>query len=128
MKTSSNTRSHHQRKSLLANVYINIVINPLRDAILSLILIGKGFISANLEAIRDQNITRAKAAIKRVRSIRRSRRSLGVDGICEHVKDVDGNWLENWTDEETRNRVSVWVLIRTVLRTLYLKIVQLLSD
>lgn len=63
--------------------------------------------STNLEVTRDQNITRAKAALERVRSIRRTRRSLGVDGICEHVKDVDGNWLENWTDEESAADTSI---------------------
>jgi hypothetical protein len=32
------------------------------------------------------------------RDLRRSRREAGVDGIRQFVKDVDGDWLENWSD------------------------------
>ncbi len=65
--------------------------------------------SNNFEATRIQNITRAKAALGRVRSLRRTRRSLGVDGICQHIKDVDGNWLENWMDEKSASDASIHV-------------------
>ncbi len=40
------------------------------------------------------------AKVQRARSLRNARRTLGVSGICEHIEDVDGDWLENWTDTQ----------------------------
>ncbi|MBV9387199.1 MAG: hypothetical protein JOZ78_12310 [Chroococcidiopsidaceae cyanobacterium CP_BM_ER_R8_30] len=36
--------------------------------------------------------------------MRQARRELGVNGICHHIEDVDGDWLENWSDPD---KVSV---------------------
>lgn len=45
-----------------------------------------------------EQITRARVALQRSRELKRSRRAMGVDGIRQFVKDVDGDWLDNWTD------------------------------
>jgi len=50
-----------------------------------------------------KNFSRNNAAfinsIQTARVLRHSRRTLGEDGIYQHVEDVDSNWLENWSDE-----------------------------
>ncbi len=56
--------------------------------------------SANFEPVISENVARVREALKRARSLRQSLRTSGIDGIYEHVSDVDGNWLENWTDTE----------------------------
>ena len=56
--------------------------------------------SAQFEPVISENVVRLREALKRARSLRQSLRTSGVDGIYEHVEDVDGNWLENWTDED----------------------------
>lgn len=56
--------------------------------------------SVNLDLLREQKILRALEALQRARSLRHSRGTAGVDGICQHIEDVDGDWLENWTDTE----------------------------
>ncbi|WP_017652637.1 hypothetical protein [Fortiea contorta] len=43
-------------------------------------------------------ISRARVALERARALRHSRRVHDVDGIRQFVKDVDGDWLDNWTD------------------------------
>lgn len=48
-------------------------------------------------------IEAAKAALASVRALRKSRKIAGVDGICDHVKDVEGDWLENWFIEGDNN-------------------------
>jgi hypothetical protein len=48
----------------------------------------------------SENAARLREALKRARSLRQSLRTNGVDGIYDHVEDVDGDWLENWTDED----------------------------
>ncbi len=47
---------------------------------------------------QEEKITRARVALQRSRELKRSRRAMGVDGIRQFVKDVDGDWLDNWTD------------------------------
>jgi hypothetical protein len=47
--------------------------------------------------LKEEKITRAREALEMARSLRRSRREMGVDGIRQFVKDVDGDWLENWS-------------------------------
>lgn len=56
--------------------------------------------SAEFEPVISENVARLREALKRARSLRQSLRNSGVDGIYEHVEDVDGDWLENWTDED----------------------------
>jgi hypothetical protein len=56
--------------------------------------------SAEFEPVISENVVRLREALKRARSLRQSLRTSGVDGIYEHVEDVDGDWLENWTDED----------------------------
>lgn len=55
--------------------------------------------SANSEPVISENVARAREALQRVRSLRESILSKGIDGIYDHVKDVDGDWLENWTED-----------------------------
>lgn len=52
--------------------------------------------------LKEEKITRAREALQMSRDLRRSRRELGVDGIRQFVKDVDGDWLENWSDTSYR--------------------------
>ncbi|WP_414544433.1 hypothetical protein [Nostoc sp. CCY0012] len=54
--------------------------------------------SYQIEVPKEERITRAREALSRARALRRSRRRMGVDGIHQFVKDVDGDWLENWTE------------------------------
>lgn len=56
--------------------------------------------SANSKPVISENVARVREALKRVRSLRESILAKGIDGIYDHVSDVDGNWLENWTDED----------------------------
>jgi hypothetical protein len=62
---------------------------------------GKILMSAKSEVLREQKVVRAAKALQRARSLRNTRRTIGVSGIIEHIEhieDVDGDWLENWTD------------------------------
>lgn len=52
--------------------------------------------AAPIETLEEKNIIEARVALETARALRRSRREFGVDGIRHHVKDVDGDWLENW--------------------------------
>ncbi len=61
---------------------------------------GKILMSAKLEVLREQKVVRAAKALQRARSLRNARRTIGVSGILEHIEDVDGDWLENWTDTQ----------------------------
>ncbi|BAZ13592.1 hypothetical protein NIES4071_54310 [Calothrix sp. NIES-4071] len=56
--------------------------------------------SANFEPVISENVARAIEALQRVRSLRESILAKGIDGIYDHFEDVDGDWLENWTDED----------------------------
>lgn len=55
--------------------------------------------TAQLEMLREKKLDRARKALERARALRRTRRDFGVDGICQHIADVDGDWIENWSDE-----------------------------
>jgi uncharacterized damage-inducible protein DinB len=59
---------------------------------------GKILMSAKSEVLREQKVVRAAKALQRARSLRNTRRTIGVSGIIEHIEDVDGDWLEKWTD------------------------------
>lgn len=48
-----------------------------------------------------QKVSKAKEALQRARALRESRKVFGVDGINQFVDDVDGDWLENWSEEDT---------------------------
>jgi hypothetical protein len=61
---------------------------------------GKILMSGKSEVLREQRFVRASKALQRARSLRCTRRTIGIDGICQHIEDVDGDWLENWTDTE----------------------------
>lgn len=54
-----------------------------------------------LETLRDKNIGRAREALERARALRRARREFGTDGISRYVKNVDGDWLENWSESSS---------------------------
>ncbi len=56
--------------------------------------------SAKLQIIKEMKVERAKVALQKVRSLRQARSVNGVDGICQHIQNVDGDWLENWTEAE----------------------------
>ena len=55
--------------------------------------------TAQLEILREKKIARAREALERARALRSTRRDFGVDGICQHIADVDGDWIETWLDE-----------------------------
>ena len=40
---------------------------------------------------------------------------MGIDAICQFVKDVDGDWLENW-DDITDTEIKTGTIKRPVLR------------
>lgn len=56
--------------------------------------------STDFEPVISENVARLREALKRARSLRQSLRTSGVDGIYEYAEDIDGDWLENWTDTE----------------------------
>jgi hypothetical protein len=49
---------------------------------------------------RAQTICKAREALQKARALRESRQTLGVDGIRQFVDDVDGDWLENWSEKD----------------------------
>lgn len=49
----------------------------------------------------QQKVDKAKEALQRARALRESRKVFGVDGISQIVDDVEGDWLEKWSEEET---------------------------
>ena len=51
-----------------------------------------------LETLREKKSLLAREALERARSLRRARKEFGIDRICHHIKDVDGDWLEKWSD------------------------------
>lgn len=55
----------------------------------------------------EEKITRAREALQRARELKRSRRAMGVDGIRQFVKDVDGDWLDNWTDTAQEENIPI---------------------
>jgi hypothetical protein len=69
-----------------------------RTAILYLAWVNKGMMSTRPEPSSEQRISRARDALQRARDLRISRRTRGVNGIRQFVKDVDGDWLNDWTD------------------------------
>ena len=53
------------------------------------------------EAIPSSDkVERAKAYLNAARSLRRNRRERGVDHVDHYYKDLDGDWLEQWAQEE----------------------------
>ncbi len=38
----------------------------------------------------------ARLALQRVRALRKTRKQFGVNGIHQHITDVEGDWLEMW--------------------------------
>ena len=48
-----------------------------------------------------KHISKAKEALQQARALRESRKVFGVDGISQFVDDVDGDWLEKWSEEDT---------------------------
>jgi hypothetical protein len=53
------------------------------------------------KAIQEQAISTAREALQRVRALRNTRKLSGVDGICQHIENVEGDWLERWHDEDS---------------------------
>lgn len=58
--------------------------------------------TARLEILKEKKLDRARV-------LRRTRRDLGVDGICQHISNVDGDWIENWSDEASLSMKEVRV-------------------
>ncbi|KJH73097.1 hypothetical protein [Aliterella atlantica] len=57
--------------------------------------------TAQTKELRKQKIAKAKEALQRARALRESRKVFGVDGISQFVEDVDGDWLEKWSEDDT---------------------------
>ena len=47
------------------------------------------------------NLSKFKEALQRARDLRRAYRKYGVNAIYQFVSDVDGDWLENWSCDDT---------------------------
>ncbi len=62
--------------------------------------------SNQLEELKQQRISKARAALQRSRDLRNSRRNLGVDGIRQFVKDVDGDWWDDWAQSSSEDLVG----------------------
>jgi hypothetical protein len=48
------------------------------------------------KAIQKRAIITATQALQKIRALRNARKLSGIDGICQHVEDVEGDWLERW--------------------------------
>ncbi len=57
--------------------------------------------TAQTQELRKQKIDKAKETLQRARALRESRKVFGVDGISQFVDDVNGDWLEKWSEEDT---------------------------
>ncbi len=57
--------------------------------------------TAQTKELREQKIDKAKGTLQQARALRESRKVFGVDGISQFVDDVDGDWLEKWSEEDT---------------------------
>lgn len=57
--------------------------------------------TAQTQEHRKQKVGKAKEALQQARALRESRKVFGVDGINQFVDDVDGDWLEKWSEEDT---------------------------
>lgn len=58
-------------------------------------------VTTQQETLREKNISRAREALERARALRRARREFGVDGITRYIENVDGEWLEDWSDSNS---------------------------
>lgn len=63
--------------------------------------------TAQWEILREKKLDKAREALERARALRRTRRDFGVDGICQHIADVDGDWIENWSDDASISKKEV---------------------
>lgn len=61
--------------------------------------------TAQTEELRKQKISKVKESLQRARALRESRQAFGVNGICQFVDKVDGDWLEKWSEDDTPQSV-----------------------
>jgi len=47
------------------------------------------------------SLSKFKEALQRARELRKARQLYGVNAIYQFVSDVDGDWLENWSCDDT---------------------------
>ena len=45
-------------------------------------------------------LARLRKTLKDIHALQETKLAEGVKGIDKYVEDVDGDWLENWDDEE----------------------------
>lgn len=57
--------------------------------------------TAQTKEFSRQKVANAKEALQRARALRESRKVFGIDGISQFVDDLDGDWLEKWSEEDT---------------------------
>lgn len=48
-------------------------------------------------------VTDALSYLKAARTLRRNRRALGIDHVELYYKDLDGDWLDKWAEEEAED-------------------------
>jgi hypothetical protein len=48
----------------------------------------------------SDRLARLRQKIKDIQALQETKLAQGVDGIEQYVEDVEGDWLENWDDEE----------------------------
>ncbi len=55
--------------------------------------------SKNIPPIPDP-LARFKKSLDASRALQKTKLAQGVQGINRYVEDVEGNWLETWSDDE----------------------------
>ena len=57
-----------------------------------------------LSKLESPSLARLRRKIKNIHALQETKLTEGVDGIDRYVEDVEGDWLENWSDDESNKR------------------------
>jgi hypothetical protein len=55
---------------------------------------------------QSEKVDRALETLKANRRYQQDKLTLGLDRVERYIEDVEGNWLDDWTDEAGENEVS----------------------
>jgi hypothetical protein len=55
---------------------------------------------------QSEKVDRALETLKANRRYQQDQLTLGLDRVDRYVEDVEGDWLDDWTDEAGENEVS----------------------
>ena len=53
-----------------------------------------------MSKLESPSLTRLRKKIKDIHALQQTKLTDGVDGIDLYVEDAEGDWLENWKDDE----------------------------